>query len=270
MTWPGDGAAELGGQHVFLVAFGQQVGADPPRQRGPADEAQYDRYVEKPRLGRHFRWHEGRHGHEKRDGGHRSDRVGDHLYHPVDPAAVIAADPADDQRQNKGDEHTRWCPPPARCPDRVQRARKDVLAVCRRCRRGGSCPRRRRKGACPSGSGRKTACRDRPRRRTARSGVVFVDRPSPSGNWSAIERSRLTAWMKGRAEHPVGVAELRDLRRAVGVVLVAARDGGIVGRQEGREDARSGSARQMMTAATIAARCFLNRAQISWPCEAVK
>ena len=71
--------------------------------------------------------HEGGERHEERDRRHGPDRVGDHLHHPVDPAAEIACQPADHQGHDKADQHAQRAHRERRV-DRVQRAREDVLA----------------------------------------------------------------------------------------------------------------------------------------------
>ena len=114
-------------QHIFLVPFGQKMCSHPPRQRRPTDQSQNERDEEEPHLGGPFLRDEGGNRHEERDRRNRSHSIGHHLQHGIDPAAVIARHPANDQRQHKGDEH----PDRAnlqRCPDGVKRTREDVLA----------------------------------------------------------------------------------------------------------------------------------------------
>ena len=101
--------------------------AHPSRQRGPTDEAQYNRDEEKPFLCAPGIWNKRGQRHKKRDGGDRAHRIRDHLDKAVDPAPIEPGYAPDNQGKHERDEHPDR-PHGKRGIDRMEGTRKDILA----------------------------------------------------------------------------------------------------------------------------------------------
>ena len=225
------------------------MGAHAAGQSRPADQAEDDRDEEKAPFGRPFRGDEGGERHEERDGGHGAHRVGQHLQSAVDPPAGVAGDAADDEGEDEADQHPDGADG-QRGPYRVEGAGEDVLPRAVGAENVDAAAVDAEEMAVEAGAVQADVEPGAGEVDVEVEDLVVpaldeeldvapllhVDRGDPAeigfdrtGAFQSVE--------EGAERAAVMVAEMRNLRGAVLVLLVAPGDGGVVGGEEGGGDA---------------------------------
>ena len=217
----GTGAREPGGDHIILAPYRQQLRAYPPGERRPAEQAEDQGHREIDLGRRPFLRHRRGKAHVERDDRNNADDFRDALDHIVEPPAEIAGNSADDQSEHEGNQDAQNADG-KRGPGGVDRARKHVAAQIVGAPEVQLGLRVRQAEEVDVG---RDDAEDPGRFSSGEQGDIDAlvrvgHRNGAQGHRIALGADTVDEGLRGTA---IGIAEHRDLGRAVDVLCVAGR-----------------------------------------------